>query len=110
MARVSKNIYNDINESDLFIQYKDLILYFSSDVNVNRYQTKIINFINEENIKLKIKYNVTVDFSEMLIIAFYKKIEKRGFRVYKKVFDISNNEYYLQNINEHDIISSKVGE
>lgn len=109
MARVSNHVYYDIYESDISIQYKDLIMFFSSEFNANRFQNKILNFIKEENDKLKSKYNVIVEFDEMLIIAYYKKIEKRGFRVYKKVI-YADNEYYLQLITEDDIIKSKVGE
>lgn len=109
MARVSEHVYYDIFESDISIQYKDLIMFFSSEFNATRFQNKILNFINEENSKLKVKYNVEVEFDDMLIIAYYKKIEKRGFRVYKKV-NYSDSEYYLQLITEDDIIKSKVGE
>ena len=109
MARVSDHIYYDIFESDLSITYKDLIMYFSSEFNLTRFQNKILNFIKEENSKLKVKYNVEVEFDEMLIIAYYKKIEKRGFRVYKKINYI-DGEFYLQLITDNDIIKSKVGE
>lgn len=110
MARVSKNIYYNIEESDISLNYKDLILYFSSDFNANRFKTKILDFIALENYKLKAKYNVEVDFTDMLIISFYEKIEKRGFKVYKKVVDLDHNEKYLIKINKDDIINSKVGE
>lgn len=109
MARVSDHVYYDIFESDLSITYKDLIMYFSSEFNLTRFQNKILNFIKEENSKLKVKYNVEVEFDEMLIIAYYKKIEKRGFRVYKKI-NYVDGEFYLQLITDNDIIKSKVGE
>ena len=109
MARVSNHVYYDIFESDISIQYKDIIMFFSSEFNANRFQNKILNFIKEENDKLKSKYNVIVEFDEMLIIAYYKKIEKRGFRCYKKIY-YETEEYYLQIITEDDIIKSKVGE
>ena len=110
MARISKHIYYDIEESDIEIIYKDLVFYFSSDLNATRFQNKIIDFINIENLKLKAKYNIEVDLSDMLMISYYIKIEKRGFRVYKRKLNLENNEYYLIKITKDDIIKSKVGE
>ena len=110
MTRISKHIYYNIEESDIELIYKDLVLYFSSDLNAKRFQNKIIDFIKNENFKLKAKYNVEVDFTEMLILSYYLKIEKRGFKVFKRIIDLRINEYYLKKINKDDIIKSKVGE
>ena len=110
MARVSKHVYYNIEESDIELQYKDIILYFSSDFNRERFQNRIVDFVNDENFKLKAKYNVEVELSKMLILSYYSKIEKRGFRVYEKVVNIKNNENKLIRINKSDIITSKVGE
>lgn len=110
MARISNHIYYDIDESDIKLEYNNLVFYFSSDFNLNRYQNKIIDFITLENYKLKAKYNIKVDFSEMLLISYYTKIEKRGFRIYKKQTDLLNNKLCLVKIDKNDIIKSKVGE
>ena len=110
MARVSSHIYYNIDESDIELRYKDLVFYFSSEFNIERYRNKIIRFIEEENYKLKAKYNVEVDLSDMLMISYYMKIEKRGFRVYKRIIDLDHNENKLIKISKDDIIKSKVGE
>lgn len=108
MARVSKNLYYNIDDSDIKLEYGSLIFYFSSDLNLQRYKSRIIDFTMVENYKLKAKYNVQVDLSDMLMISYYMKIEKRGFRVYKK--EIDDEKLYLIKINKDDIIKSKVGE
>lgn len=110
MARVSKNLYYNIEESDISLEYKNLIFFFSSDVNAKRFKTKIIDFIDSENYKLKAKYNIEVDLSEMLLLSYYMKIEKRGFKVLKRELNLENNELCLIKINKNDIIKSKVGE
>ena len=110
MARISKHIYYDIDESDIKLEYNNLVFYFSSDFNLNRYKNKIIDFIKLENYKLEAKYNIKVDFSEMLLISYYMKIEKRGFRVYKKEIDLKNNKICFVKFDKNDIIKSKVGD
>lgn len=110
MARISKHIYYNIDESDIKLEYKNLEFYFSSDLNASRFKTKILDFIALENHKLKAKYNIEIDLSDMLMISYYMKIEKRGFRVYKKKLNIVNNELCLIKINKDDIIKSKVGD
>ena len=32
--------------------------------------------------KIHIKYNININFDILLMISYYKKIEKRGFRIY----------------------------
>lgn len=108
MARVSKHLYYNIDDSDISLSYNNLLLYFSSDLNAERFKSRIIDYINLENSKLKVKYNVDLDLTDMLIISYYNKVEKRGFRIYKEV--TYNDELCLKKVNKDDIIKSKVGE
>ena len=110
MARVSKNIYYNIEDSDIKLNYRDLILYFSSDLNAKRFKEKSNNFVELENQKLKNKYHLELDLSDLLILSYYTKIEKRGFKVYKREIDLDHNENHLIRINKDDIIKSKVGD
>ena len=110
MARVSKNIYYNIEESDITLEYHNLIFYFSSDLNAKKFKTRVLDFIDTENYKLKCRYNVEIDLGDMLLISYYMKIEKRGFKVLKRELNIASNELYLIKITKNDIIKSKVGE
>ena len=43
--------------------------------------------MKNETYKLQVKYNINLNLDFMLMISLYKKIEKRGFRIY----DARNN-------------------
>lgn len=79
--RVSKNLYYDINESDLYTNFKEMIFYFSSDKNKERFDNGILDYVKQEQDKILCKYHIICDVSKMLALAFYMRIEKRGFRV-----------------------------
>lgn len=71
----------DLTNSEYYAKVDKYIFYFSSEFNKNRFLEGYINFsINETN-KLKARYHVGISINDYLLIVFYKKIEKRGFRV-----------------------------
>lgn len=76
-------IYNDINDTrnTFFVELGKVKVYFSSEFNLNRFKNGFNNYINEETMKLENKYHVKIVANYYLMIAYYKKIEKRGFRI-----------------------------
>ena len=74
-------VYNDINESNYIFTYEHLIFYFSSKFYLEKFTHEYSNFIKDETMKFKIKYKCNAYIYEMLLLLFYKKIEKRGFKV-----------------------------
>ena len=78
-------IYLDLKESDYKLNYNGLIYYFSSELYMNKFKNNVKKFIVEETVKLKTKYKINIYFDTMLTIAYYKKIEKRGFRIVYKI-------------------------
>lgn len=78
-------IYLDLKESDYKLNYNGLIYYFSSELYMNKFKNNVKQFIVEETAKLKTKYRINIYFDTMLTIAYYKKIEKRGFRIVYKI-------------------------
>ena len=74
-------VYNDISKSDFNFEYGGLIFYFSSEFNKRRFIDGHKNYIDDETNKLENKYHTTIMRNRELAVAFYKKIEKRGFRV-----------------------------
>lgn len=82
-------VYQNIEESTYNYNLGEFEFYFSSEFNLNRYDKNVMNFINTEIYKLKNRY----DFKDLktiqtlkvaLSLTYYKVIEKRGFRVYRK--------------------------
>lgn len=76
-------VYNNINdENNTFkLNVGKLTLYFSSEFNLNRFKDNYEYYIKEENFKIENKYHVKIIAQYYFLIAFYKKIEKRGFRI-----------------------------
>ena len=77
-------VYNNIDDSAFFIDVGKCRIYFSSEFNKSRFLKNYKNYIDEENAKLENKYHVKIVANYYLLFAFYKKIEKRGFRVVEK--------------------------
>ena len=78
-------IYLDLKESEYKLNYNGLIYYFSSELYMNKFKNNVKQFIVEETAKLRTKYKINIYFDTMLTIAYYKKIEKRGFRIVYKI-------------------------
>lgn len=85
--KTAKGICLNLNESDYFFNYKGIIFYFSSEFYKKKFVDNIQNYIENETYKLQVKYNINLNIDVMLMISLYKKIEKRGFRIY----DARNN-------------------
>ena len=75
-------VYYNLNLSEYEFKYKRLTFYFSSKFYIDKFKKEVDNFVNIEGNKLYCKYRVTLEPSEYLALSLYKKIEKRGFRVY----------------------------
>lgn len=85
MKTTIKGICLNLNESEYFFKYKGLIFYFSSEFYKKKFTEEITNYIETETFKLQVKYNINVNFDLLFMLALYKKIEKRGFRVYDEL-------------------------
>ena len=86
-------IYNNIDESTYFFEYNNLKFYFSSMFYLEKFERDYINFLKDETTKLKVKYKCRIMCDEMILLLLYKKIEKRGFRVYFKNLLLKENCY-----------------
>lgn len=89
MKTTYKGICLNLIESEYYYKYKGLIFYFSSNFYKRKFAETIENYIENETFKLQIKYNVNINFDILFLISYYKKIEKRGFRI---VDEINNKE------------------
>ena len=76
-----KRVEYDINKSEYYFRVNKLTLFFSSNFNKTRFENGFIDHVNEETNKIKAKYKVDINLTNYLLLAYYKKIEKRGFKV-----------------------------
>lgn len=76
-----KGIYYDLNESTYFSVQGDFKFYFSSLFYKEKFEQEIQSYINNETLKIKIKYDHKITLDDLFYLSFYKKIEKRGYRV-----------------------------
>ena len=76
-----KRVEYDINKSEYYFKVNKLTFFFSSKFNKTRFENGFIDYVNEETNKIKAKYKVNINLTNYLLLTYYKKIEKRGFKV-----------------------------
>lgn len=77
-----RGIYDNINESTISTNINDYTLYFSSDLNRYRFESRYDEYFKRVNARLN--RIMKMEYEALIIISLYKYIEKRGFRVYYK--------------------------
>lgn len=77
-----RGIYDNLDESSIYLEIDDYTLYFSSDLNKFRFTNKYDEYYKRINARLNRIYSM--DYLPLIIISLYKYVEKRGFRVYYK--------------------------
>lgn len=84
MARISKNIYYNIDDSNLTVKTPNFVFYFSSDLNKQRFEERIEK--NRESLKYNFVSRFRIDFeaNDYFDFILYSKIEKRGFKIVNK--------------------------
>lgn len=88
--RRSEKIYYDLTESTEYVELLSCRFYFSSSFNKERFLKGYQDYIKEEENKIIAKYGVAISIRFYLLIAFYIKIEKRGFCI-RKQDEVSGN-------------------
>lgn len=74
-------VYLNLIESEYKFSFQGLEFYFSSKLYLDKFANNFQSFINSETLKLKGRYQISLNCDIYLMIAFYKKIEKRGFLI-----------------------------
>lgn len=81
-------IYYELEESDYYADFKQFRFYFSSQIVQEKFKYGVEPYLHSEYAKLKYRYSINEKQVEVetlkliLLLNFYKKLEKRGFRVY----------------------------
>ena len=89
----SERVFYDLKESTEVVELLETKFYFSSSFNKERFLRGYESYIKEEEDKIIAKYGLNISIRYYLLIAFYMKIEKRGFYLrkysdYSKDYDI----------------------
>lgn len=74
-------VYQNIKETVFNYEIYDLCFHFSSLFNRKRFEDNVQTYVNIEGMKIINKYQLQIDIQKYLAIAFYKKIERRGFYI-----------------------------
>lgn len=93
----SEKVYYDLTESKEYIEMLDTRFYFSSSFNKDRFLKGYQSYIKEEEDKIIAKYGIAISIRYYLLIAYYMKIEKRGFYLKK----------YSEKTKDYDIIINR---
>lgn len=80
-----RGICLNLNESEYKLTLEGITFYFSSKVYLEKFKNKVKEFISIETAKIYVKYKINLNLDIYFMIAFYKRIEKRGFRVFDEV-------------------------
>ena len=79
--KTARGVYKNIEESTYYYNLGGLTFYFSSLNYRQKFENKVLFFIKEEQKKFEEKYEIPILMEMYFAIAFYKKIEQRGFRI-----------------------------
>ena len=79
--KTSRKIYLKLNESPYVYEKYGIKFYFSSEFYMNKFKQGLREFIDSENMKLEIRYKSPLNAQLYFMLVFYKKIEKRGYRI-----------------------------
>ena len=81
--KTERGIYLNINESDYLFENENYKFYFSSQFYLNKFKENYKKFAEIEVLKLYNSYKFFIPYQAFWIV-YYKKIEKRGFRIFDK--------------------------
>ena len=98
----------ELEDSPFFLRIDDFMFYFSSSFYKNKFEDGYKEYIRSETLKLNVRYKMIVDADEMLLLSFYKMVEKRGFKVKYKGNEIEKD-YYIDCL-LNNVYSEKVKE
>ncbi len=91
---MANKVYNDLKESPFKVDFEGFELYFSSAFHRNKFKKNINDYIKEETLKFQNRYKVNITMQDVFIIAYYKKCETRGFRVFRDNLLLSSDKIF----------------
>lgn len=77
------NTYYNLDNSPIFVEQNRLLFYFSSELLKDAFVKKLENLEVDKKI-FETKYQCTIETLDFLLFRYYKRTEKRGFRITDK--------------------------
>lgn len=71
----------NLNKSNYKILKGEFTFYFSSKFYLEKFINEVDEYVENESRKIGAKYKVDIDLINYFMVAFYSKIEKRGFLI-----------------------------
>lgn len=84
----------NLNKSNYKIKKGAITFYFSSKLYLEKFKNNVDEYIENESRKINAKYNVDISLYNYFMVAFYCKIEKRGFLIKYENMLIKNAKFY----------------
>lgn len=103
--RKSEKIYYDLTESVEYVELLKTRFYFSSSFNKERFLRGYESYIKTEEDKIIAKYGVKISIRFYLLMAYYLRIEKRGFYI-KRYCDVTDD--YTINIKKDHVSFTEI--
>ena len=82
--QTERGIELNLKESSYYIDLFGLRFFFSSKLYLEKFKNNVNEYINFEAMKICNKYKIPIILNRYLAISYYKRIEKRGFRIIEK--------------------------
>lgn len=83
-------IYNDIMESDYVVVKNKIKFYFSSEVYARKFSERVDKYVQGELAKYNNRFDTIISGENLYLIDYYRKIEKRGFRIVYNNLEIND--------------------
>lgn len=80
----------NLQESPFIFEKFGIRFYFSSEFYLKKFTEGQQKFIDEENMKLEVRFKNPINAQLYFLFVYYGKVEKRGFRVTKDEMEFSN--------------------
>lgn len=96
---MKSNVYYELSNSPFNFKISHFLFVFSSKLYLDKFKETYEDYIKKENLKFVVRYKGIIDSSDLLLLTLYQKIEKRGFKVFYKGYEIEKDYFIDFNLN-----------
>lgn len=79
--QTKRGIELNLKESSYCFNFLGLNFFFSSEFYLEKFKNTVKEYVELESLKICNRYKIPIAINRYLAISYYKKIEKRGFRI-----------------------------